>query len=254
MAYKALIIDDEALARRRLRSMLSKNPALEVIGECANGEDAVVAILNSSPDLIFLDVQMPEMDGFEVLEAIGREKSMPAVIFVTAYDQYALKAFEVHAVDYLLKPFSRDRLEQALSRAVTALENRAVRDLNRSILALLDKLKEGIPYARRLLVKAHGRIHLLSVNDIEWIEADDYYARVHLGQDSFLIRESLSHLQQRLDSRQFLRIHRSSIINVRYIKELQSWFHGEYLVIMKNGAKLHISRSYQKDVLAALKG
>lgn len=253
MAYKALIIDDEALARRRLRSMLSKNPALEVIGECANGEEAVVAILNSSPDLIFLDVQMPEMDGFEVLEAIGRE-SMPAVIFVTAYDQYALKAFEVHAVDYLLKPFNRDRLEQALSRAMTALENRAVGDLNRSILALLDKLKEGIRYARRLLVKAHGRIHLLSVNDIEWIEADDYYASVHLGQDSFLIRESLSHLQQRLDPRQFLRIHRSSIINVRCIKELQSWFHGEYLVIMKNGTKLHISRSYQKDVLAALKG
>ncbi len=252
MAYKALIIDDEALARRRLRSMLSKNPALEVTAECANGEEAVVAILNSSPDLIFLDVQMPEMDGFEVLEAISRE-NMPAVIFVTAYDQYALKAFEVHAVDYLLKPFNRDRLEQALSRAMTALENRAVGGLNRSILALLDKLKEGVPYARRLLVKVHGRIHLVPVNDIEWIEADDYYARVHLGQDSFLIRESLSHLQQRLDPRQFLRIHRSSIINVRYIKELQSWFHGEYLVILKNGTKLHISRNYQKDVLAALK-
>jgi len=253
MAYKALIIDDEALARRRLRSMLSKNPALEVIGECANGEDAVVAILNSSPDLIFLDVQMPEMDGFEVLEAVGRE-SMPAVIFVTAYDQYALKAFEVHAVDYLLKPFNRDRLEQALSRAMTALENREVGDLNRSILALLDKLKEGIPYARRLLVKAHSRIHLVPVNDIEWIEADDYYARVHLGQNSFLIRESLSHLQQRLDPGQFLRIHRSSIINIRYLKELQSWFHGEYLAILKNGTKLHISRNYQKDVLASLKG
>jgi two-component system LytT family response regulator len=253
MAYKILIIDDEALARRRLRSMLSKNPALEVIGECANGEEAVLAILGSSPDLIFLDVQMPEMDGFEVLKAIGPE-SMPAVIFVTAYDQYALKAFEVHAVDYLLKPFNRDRLGQALSRAMTALQNRAVGDLNRSILALLGKLKESDPYARRLLVKAHGRIHLLPVNDIEWIEADDYYARVHLGQDSFLIRESLNHLQQRLDPRQFLRIHRSSIINVRYIKELQSWFHGEYLAILKNGAKLHISRSYQKDVLAALKG
>jgi two-component system LytT family response regulator len=252
MAHKVLIIDDEALARKRLRSMLSKTPALEVIGECANGEDAVVAILNSSPDLIFLDVQMPEMDGFEVIKAIGRE-SMPAVIFVTAYDQYALKAFEVHAVDYLLKPFNRDRLGQALSRAMTALQNRAVGDLNRSLLALLDKLKESDPYARRLLVKAHGRIHLLPVNDIEWIEADDYYARVHLGQESFLIRESLNHLQQRLDPRQFLRIHRSSIINVRYIKELQSWFHGEYLAILKNGAKLHISRNYQKDILAALK-
>jgi len=233
--------------------MLSKTPAIEVIGECANGEEAVVAILNSSPDLIFLDVQMPEMDGFEVLKAIGPE-SMPAVIFVTAYDQYALKAFEVHAVDYLLKPFNRDRLGQALSRAMTALQNRAVGDLKRSILALLGKLKESDPYARRLLVKAHGRIHLLPVNDIEWIEADDYYARVHLGQDAFLIRESLSHLQQRLDPKQFLRIHRSSIINVHYIKELQSWFHGEYLAILKNGTKLHISRKNQKDVLAALKG
>jgi two-component system LytT family response regulator len=253
MAYKVLIIDDEALARRRLQLMLSKTPALEVIGECANGEEAVAAILNSSPDLIFLDVQMPEMDGFEVLEAISRE-SMPAVIFVTAYDRYALKAFEVHAVDYLLKPFSRDRLEQALSRAVAALENRVTKDLNRSILALLDKLKEDNPYAKRLLVKVHGRVHLLPVSDIEWIEADNYYARIHLGQDSFLIRESLNHLQKRLDPRQFLRIHRSSIINVRYIKELQSWFHGEYLAILKNGTKLHISRNFQKDVLGALKG
>ncbi|MGB7297597.1 MAG: LytTR family DNA-binding domain-containing protein [Candidatus Aminicenantales bacterium] len=253
MAYKILIIDDEALARRRLRSLLSKNPALEVIGECANGEEAVLAILDSSPDLIFLDVQMPEMNGFEVLEAVGRE-SMPAVVFVTAHDQYALKAFEVHAVDYLLKPFSRDRLEQALSRAVTALENRVAGDLNRSVLALLDKLKEREPYAKRLLAKAHGRIHLLPVNDIEWIEAEDYYARVHLGQESFLIRESLSGLQKRLDPSQFLRIHRSSIINVRSIKELQSWFHGEYLVILKNGTKMHISRNYQKDVLGALKG
>jgi len=196
---------------------------------------------------------MPEMNGFEVLESIGREK-IPAVIFVTAYDQYAMKAFDVHAVDYLLKPFSRERFGQALARAMNAIQTHKGVDVNRSILALLDKLKESGPCARRFLAKVKGRIHLLPVIDIEWIEADNYYARVHLGQESFLLRESLNHLQKRLDPKQFIRIHRSTIINIRYIKELQSWFHGEYLVILKNGMKLNISRNYQKDVLTTLKG
>jgi two-component system LytT family response regulator len=252
MALKALIIDDESLPRKHLRLMLQDHQDIEIIGECSNGEDAVLTILKTSPDLIFLDVQMPEMSGFDVLGAIGKAK-IPAVIFVTAYDQYALKAFDVHAVDYLLKPISQERLAQALTRAIQAIQSHETADVNRSILALLDKLKESGQYAKRLSVKTKDRIHLLPVNDIEWIEADSYYARVHLGAESFLIRESLTHLEKRLDPGQFIRIHRSTIINIRFIKELQSWFHGEYLVILKSGAKLNISRNYQKAVLGALK-
>jgi two-component system LytT family response regulator len=253
MAYKALIIDDEALSRKRLRLMLRCHPDIDIVGECANGEEAIMAILKMSPDLIFLDVQMTEMNGFDVLDSIGQEK-IPAVIFVTAYDQYALKAFDVHAVDYLLKPFGQERLTQAVTRALNAIQTHQSADINRSLLALLDKLKKSGQYSKRLLAKVKGRIHLLPVNDVEWIEAENYYARIHLGQESFLLRESLNHLQKRLDPKQFIRVHRSAIINIRYIKELQSWFHGEYIVILKNGVKLNISRNYQKNVLATLRG
>ena len=248
---RALIVDDEPIARRGIRSQLKARPEIEVVGECANGLEAVEAIREQSPNLVFLDVQMPEMDGFEVIQAVGVEH-MPAVVFVTAYDQYALRAFEVHAVDYLLKPFDRERFVSALQHATSHIEGRAPRDFRAQLLAVLDERRAEPKHLERLVVKSAGRIFFLDVAEIDWIEAADNYVDLHVGKQSHLVRHTLSYLEQRLDPRQFVRIRHSTIVNVEKVKELRPTSGGEYDVVLQSGAVLETSRRYRKRLDALL--
>ena len=249
---RVLIVDDEPLAREMLREMLEADQDVEIVRERSNGREAVEAIRVHSPDLLFLDVQMPEVGGFEVLEALGTGP-MPHVIFVTAYDQYAVRAFEVHALDYLLKPFDRERFDICWQRAKTQIVREKDGGRDQRILALLEELKAGSSrYLERLVIKSGGRIYFLETNEIDWIEAEGNYVSVHSGKKSHLLRETISSLESQLDPRKFLRIHRSSIVRIDRIKELQPWFHGEYHVILQNGTQLMLSRNYREKLQEAL--
>jgi len=248
---RALVIDDEPLAREMIREMLEGDPEVEIIGECANGREAIAAIQSLSPDLIFLDIQMPELGGFEVLESF-KTNGMPYVIFATAYDQYAVRAFEVHALDYLLKPFDRERFEIAWSRARQTIREDRSNQREQHILALLEELKAGPRYLERLVVKTEGRVFFLDVDDIHCIEAEGNYIRVYNGQKTYLLRETISGLESQLDPKKFLRIHRSSIVRIDKIKELQPWFHGEYHVVLENGKQLTLSRNYRSNLQDAV--
>jgi two-component system LytT family response regulator len=249
---RTLIVDDEPLARRGIRAHLKEERDVEIIAECGNGLEAVALIEKETPDLVFLDVQMPELDGFGVLEAIKREH-LPAVIFVTAYDRYALRAFEVHALDYLLKPFDAERFTGALERARAHLERRSISDLHSRLQSLIDDLKTNQKYAERLVIKSAGRIFFLSVEEIDWVEAADNYVRLHTRSNTHLLRETMNNLEGRLDPAQFLRIRRSTIINVRRIKELHTLFRGEYEVVLLDGTRLVSGRGY-RDRLQELFG
>jgi two-component system LytT family response regulator len=231
--------------------MLESHPEVELIGECVNGHEAIAAIRELSPDLIFLDIAMPELNGFEVLEALKAER-MPLVIFVTAYDQYAVRAFEVHAFDYLLKPFDRERFETSLLRAKAQVARQQTGDYDQRILALLEELKAESKYLERLVIKAEGRVFFLDTEDIYWIEAEGNYVRVHNGKKSHLLRETVSSLEAQLDPKKFLRIHRSAIVKIDRIQELQPWFHGEYRVLLQNGTQLTLSRNYRENLQKAL--
>jgi two-component system, LytTR family, response regulator len=242
----ALIVDDEPLARRRIRRMLARHPEIEILGDAANGREAITAIRELAPDLVFLDVQMPELDGFAVLEAIGAQL-MPLVIFVSAYDQYALRAFEVCALDYLLKPFDRQRFDKALQRAKGRLANERT-DINQRALRLLEELRAERSHAERMLVKSGGRAFFLKTDEIDWVEAEGKYVRLHVGKESYLVREAISSLEAQLDPKKFLRIHRCSIVNIDRVKELQPWFHNEYRVILRDGTELMLSRSCRKKL------
>jgi two-component system LytT family response regulator len=249
---RVLVVDDEPLAREMLREMLEADQDVEIVGERSNGREAVEAIRVHSPDLLFLDVQMPELGGFEVLEALGTGP-MPHVIFVTAYDQYAVRAFEVHALDYLLKPFDRERFDISWQRAKTQIVREKDGGRDQRILALLEELKAGSSrYLERLVIKSGGRIYFLETNEIDWIEAEGNYVSVHSGKKTHLLRETISSLESQLDPRKFLRIHRSSIVRIDRIKELQPWFHGEYHVILQNGTQLMLSRNYREKLQEAL--
>ncbi|MGH9579376.1 MAG: LytR/AlgR family response regulator transcription factor [Terriglobales bacterium] len=257
MPIRALIVDDEPLARERIRSLLQSEPDVQVAGECADGRKALAAIRKQAPDLLFLDVQMPELDGFGVLKALGAEH-MPAVIFVTAYDQYALKAFDAHALDYLLKPFDRERFHRALQRARGHLKRDRTEALSEQLQSLIEYLKvdpkcaalnggnSGSATPDRLVVKSGGRVFFLKTSEVDWVEAAGNYARLHVAKDSHLLRETMSGLESRLDASRFLRIHRSTIVNVERIKELQPWFHGDYVVILHDGTRLTLSRGYRE--------
>ena len=242
---RAVIVDDEPLARRRIKRMLARDADVEVVGDCGNGKDAIAAIKTLNPNLLFLDVQMPEVDGFDVLESIG-PKRLPFVIFVTAYDQYALRAFEVSAVDYLVKPFDRARFDKALARAKSRLASERGNDFNQQTLALLEELKARSNHTERLLIKAGGRAFFLKTEEIDWIEAEGKYVRLHAGKESYLLREAIGSLEAQLDPKKFPRIHRSSIVNIERIRELQPWFHSEYRVILNDGTELMLSRSCRK--------
>jgi two-component system LytT family response regulator len=240
-------VDDEPIARERILSLLQQESDVEVIGQCADGVQAVSAIQQQSPDLVFLDVQMPGCDGFGVIQNIGAER-MPTVVFVTAYDEYALRAFEVHALDYLLKPFGKDRFQETLKHARESLERRRAGDLGRRLLALVHDLKPEQQRLDRLVVKSGGRVFFLRTEEIDWIEAAGNYVRLHLGEENHLFRETMNGMESRLDTRRFVRIHRSRIVNTERIKELQPWFNGEYVVILRNGTRLTLSRGYREKL------
>jgi two-component system, LytTR family, response regulator len=248
---KTLIVDDEPLGRERIRTLLADDPEIEVAGECPDGRRAIAAIERFRPDLIFLDVQMPEVDGFAVLEAIAGDR-MPMIIFVTAYDRYAVQAFEVHALDYLLKSFDRERFQAALQRAKEEIRRSKEGFLNERLAGLLEDLQAKQKRLTRLVVKSAGRIVFLRVEEIDWVEAADNYVRIHAGRESHLIRETLQSLESRLNAEKFLRIHRSTLVNLDRIRELQPIFHGDYLVKLNDGTELTLSRSYREKLLEPL--
>ena len=287
---RVLVVDDEPLARKSVRILLEDVPGAEVVGEAGNGRDAVAAIRELRPDLVFLDVQMPEMDGFDVLRSLGPQE-MPTVVFVTAYDEHAVRAFDVHAADYLLKPFDDERFHRALARARARVGDRHARELAARLASLLSP--GGVPsvaapfpnpisapntapasstetspappadakspaigaapkYADRIVLKGNNRITFLETDAIDWIEAADYVVRLHAGGAVHTLREPLADLERRLDPRRFFRIHRSTIVNLSRVKELQPLFHGEYVVILRDGSKLRLSRSRREGLEALL--
>jgi two-component system LytT family response regulator len=248
---RTLIVDDEPLARQRLRQLLDREADIEVAGECADGRQAVAALRQDPPDLVFLDVQMPILDGFGVLEGLGAVR-LPTVIFVTAHDRYALRAFEVHALDYLLKPFDRDRFQKALDRARAQLQHNPM-DVNQRLLALLADVQEVRKPLDRLVIKSGGRVCFVRIGEIDWIEAAGNYLRLHVGRDVHLLRETMSRLESRLDPRLFARIHRSTMVNLERIRELQPSFHGDFVVKLHDGTELTLSRGY-RDKLQELLG
>ncbi len=249
---RALIVDDEPLARKRLRELLKDDTEIVIVGECANGAETISAVRELAPDLIFLDVQMPGIDGLEVSEALGGKQN-PLVIFVTAYEQYALRAFEVQAVDYLHKPFDRARFTQAMRRAKERLREKRRDDVNQRILDLLSEIKDKPQYLDRLVIKNNGRDFVLRTDEIDWIEAEGNYVRVHFGKQSSLIRETLSRLAAQLDPRKFPRIHRSGLVNIDRIQELRPWSHRDWRIILRSGVELRLSRNY-RDHLSQLLG
>jgi two-component system LytT family response regulator len=243
MAIRALIVDDEQLARRTVRRLLGEHPDVEVIGECADGAAAVTTILEQQPDLVFLDVQMPEMSGFDVIRHVGVD-GMPATVFVTAYDEYAVSAFDANAVDYLLKPIARQRFDRALARVRHDIAGQFSLEKLRSLLAGLQSAAAG-DYLERIPVAEDGRIVFVNADDVTWIGASGNYAQLHAGGRTLEVRETLTSLEAKLDPRHFARIHRSTIVNVRRVKEVQPWFHGHHVVILQTGERLRLSR-YQR--------
>lgn len=248
---RMLVVDDEPLAREKIRDLVKLDPELEIAGECTNGLEALAAIQELRPDLLLLDVQMPEVGGFAVLEAL-KDEVMPLVIFVTAYDQYAVRAFEFHALDYLLKPFDRERFEAAIGRAKAHVRREQNGNLDQRILALLEQLKAETKYIERLVVKAGGRVFFLETKEIDWVEAEGNYVNIHTPKKSFLLRETISNLEAQLDPKHFVRIHRSSIVRIDRIQELQTWSHGEYRVILYGGTELTLSRNYRDNLQSLL--
>jgi two-component system LytT family response regulator len=237
-----------------LRTMLSKENDVEILAECADGKEALAAIKQHNPDAVFLDIQMPEMDGFEVLSHLKGPK-MPQIIFVTAYDEYAVKAFEVHALDYLLKPFDRDRLRDALARIREQKKQEG--DLSSKIDALIETLhpeKSEKASPDRLALKLDGRVIFVRPSDVDWLEAQDNYVKLHVGRDAHLVRDTLASFENRLDHRRFIRIARSTIVNIDRVREMQPMFHGEYVVILHDGTKLTMSRGYRETLQQYLGG
>ncbi|MGD9589088.1 MAG: LytR/AlgR family response regulator transcription factor [Pyrinomonadaceae bacterium] len=248
MRIRTLIVDDEPLARDRVKRFLRDENDIQVIGECGNGKEAVAAIRERHPDLVFLDIQMPEKNGFEVVRSLD-EGRMPAVIFVTAYDQYALQAFDVHALDYLLKPFNRDRLHRAVSHAREQIESRRIGQLDERLASLIKDLKAEKKYLERLVVKSVGRVFFLKTDEIDWIEAAGNYVKLHSGREAHMIRETMNGIEAKLNPEKFLRIHRSTVVNIDRIKELHPMFSGDYSVILRNGTELALSRNYRERLL-----
>ncbi|MGH9871570.1 MAG: LytR/AlgR family response regulator transcription factor [Pyrinomonadaceae bacterium] len=244
MRIRTLIVEDEPVARKRMKRLVAGFPALEIVGECKDGREAVVAINKLSPDLMFLDIQIPELDGFGVLEAIPLDR-MPATIFVTAYDKFALRAFEIHALDYLLKPVEHERLRIAVERASEQVNRVRGADFNDRILSLLQDLRPAQKYPERIVIKSAGDVSFLRTQEIDWIEPDGNYLRVHVGKESYLIRDTMMALGARLDPSQFVRIQRSAIVNIERIKKLQPLFRGDYVIVLRDGTRLTSSRGYR---------
>lgn len=257
-AIRTLIVDDEVLAREMIAELLAGDSEIEIIGECGNGLEALMMIQSESPDLVFLDIQMPDLDGFSLIERVGL-KQMPMTIFVTAFDRYALRAFTVHALDYLLKPFDHERFYESLERAKFQLHNQGLENVKKHITDLLTDLKfnprenksdalsisQKKDYRNRLAVKSNGRLFFLKVKEINWIEAAGDYVHLHTDKKSHLIREKIGDIAIKLDPEMFLRIHRSTIVNIELIKDIQPLFKGEYIVTLTNDKQLNLSRGYR---------
>jgi two-component system, LytTR family, response regulator len=253
---RVLIVDDEPAARNGIRQLLKHDPEVVVVGEARNGREAVRALENNGIDVVFLDVQMPELDGFGVVSAVGAQQ-MPTIVFVTAYDRHALHAFEVHALDYLLKPFTDDRFHDALARAKASIRQGRLGDLSGRLAALLKEsgVAPAAPpgsYLKRLAIRGGGRVTLLPVRDIDWLEAERDYVRVHAGKNAHVIRETMKNIEDQLDPGRFVRIHRSTIVNIERVKELQPMFKGEYVVVLHDGTELKLSRGYRDHFEAML--
>ncbi|HEY1203059.1 MAG: LytTR family DNA-binding domain-containing protein [Bryobacteraceae bacterium] len=249
MLLTTLIVDDEPLAREGLRMLLAEDPEVAAIHEAKDGREAVAAIQSARPDLVFLDVQMPEMDGFAVAAEVGAER-MPAVVFVTAHDRYAIQAFEINAIDYLLKPVTEERFRQALARAKARLNSRPVDDASRQILSLLETIASPRQYLKRLAVRSAGKTVFVDVEDVDWIEAAENYVQLHAGRAGHLIHVTMNTLEKSLDPEMFVRVHRSVIVNVKRIKELQPALHGEYAITLANGVRLQSGRMYNAKLRA----
>ena len=250
---RTLIVDDEPTSREGMRLLLATDPEVVVVGECSNGRDAVAAIRDTVPDLVFLDVLMPDLEGFAVLRESGGERA-PTVVFVTACEQYALRAFEVHAVDYILKPFTDERFYASLRRAKQQVHGAWLEELPRNLTALLPEREpwRRPRYRDRLLVRSNGKVTLLPVREIEWIDAEGDHVRVHVGKTWHLVRETMKTLEDELDGARFVRIHRSTIVNLEKVKELEPFFHGEYVVVLHSGVTLKLSRRYRDRLEAHL--
>jgi two-component system LytT family response regulator len=237
-------VDDEPPARAKIRSFLEPEGDVEVIAECGDGPEAVSVIRRQTPDLLFLDIEMPGLDGLEVIEEIGAAQ-MPVTVFVTAFDRYAVQAFEKHAVDYLLKPFDRERFRRTLIQVRDQLDRSGSQQLNRQLQTLLDSFKGQHEYADRLTVKSPRGMTFLRSAEVEWVDAAGNYVRLNAGGNAYLMRETMSSLEKRLDPARFLRIHRSTIVNIERIREIRPLQHGEHLVILDCGQRLTLSRSYR---------
>lgn len=243
MTVRVLIVDDEAVARRRIRRLLAAEPDVTVVGECADGASALKAMAGDKPDIAFLDVQMPELDGFEVIQSV-RPSDLPGVVFVTAFDRYALRAFDVQAVDYLLKPFTRERFRTALSRVRARLDRRS----HDNLAALLDHVRAARRYPTRVAVRAADRFVVIDWRDVDWVEAADNYVKLHVGAKEFLLRDTLAAVEKQLDPERFARIHRSAIVQLDRIAELHPASHGDADVVLRGGTRLMLSRTWRERV------
>lgn len=248
---KIIIVDDEPLARKAIKTSLSDFPGVEVCAECANGMEAVEAIVNRKPDLVFLDIQMPEMDGFDVIQTIGIE-NMPHVIFVTAYDQYAIKAFEKHAFDYLLKPYTPARFRDSMTRILGLISTQNERSSVQQLLHVMRDMQTNLKYVKRLAIRSTTRIFFLHVEEIDWIESAGNYVDIHAGHETHLLRETMANMEAKLDPEKFLRIHRSVIVNIDRIQEIQPDEY-DYIVVLKDGKILGMGRKYRDKMNEAIK-
>ena len=258
---RTIIVDDEPLGRSRIATLLEDEDDIQIVAQCGDGMDALHVIREANPDLLFLDIQIPELTGFELLNSLDRLKP-PVVIFVTAHDEFALQAFDVHALDYLLKPFDDERFQQALDRARAHLRKKDAASLRRRLRDFLSERQELHPdelvalrparSLSRIVVKQGDRILFIKVDDVDWIEAADYYAKIHVGTSTYLIRETLANLEAQLDPERFVRIHRSTIVNLDRVQEMQPWFHGAFVVLLEDGTELRLSRSRREHLQSRL--
>ena len=253
MKIRTLIVDDMPLARELIKESLASETDFEIIGECEDGGDAINAIKTLKPDLVFLDVQMPGLGGFGVIKKIGIEQ-MPVVVFVTAYDEFAIKAFEVSALDYLLKPFEEEQLIRAVKRAKREVQKRQANDLNDHLRQLLATVKPEAKYLKRLIVKSGTQTVLVQAEDIDWIGAAGNYLELHVGRETHLVRERISRMEQKLDPEKFARIHRSTIVNLDRVKTLKHLFNGDHLAILRDDTKLNMSRTFYEKLILQIHG
>jgi two-component system LytT family response regulator len=250
---RALVVDDELMARKRIKRFLKSEPDILLVGECGNGREAIAAIQSLKPQLLFLDVQMPEVNGFEVLAGV-RPEELPVVIFVTAFDEFALRAFEAQALDYLLKPFDQERFQKAVLRARTFLQGSESSVFHQRLLHVVDALIARPKHYGRLPVKTGGRILFIGPEEIDWIEAVGNYVNLHVGQESHLLRARMHEMEEMLDAARFLRIHRSTIVNLERVREFQTLYQGECVVILKNGKRLACSQQSSLTLQKRVRG